>query len=85
MSRTSPLVLGLLILALAGPCLWSQTQVYICPCVDSVCVDLRGVDASHGDRAVLWGRELSVDAVAGHAGTISYELLCHTGNSAGLV
>jgi alanine racemase len=72
----------------SGTPVWINGQ--LCPTVgrvsmDSVCVDLRGVDASHGDRAVLWGRELSVDAVAGHAGTISYELLCHTGNSAGLV
>jgi alanine racemase len=60
---------------------------HLCPCVgrvsmDSICVDLRGVDAVHGDRAVLWGRELSVDTVAGHAGTISYEILCHAGNTA---
>jgi len=72
----------------SGTPVWINGQ--LCPTVgrvsmDSVCVDLRGVDAAHGDRAVLWGRELSVDAVAGHAGTISYELLCHTGNSAGLV
>ncbi len=62
---------------------------HLCPSVgrvsmDSICVDLRGVDASHGDRAVLWGRELSVDTVASHAGTISYELLCHAGNTANL-
>jgi alanine racemase len=71
----------------------SGTPVWIndclCPTVgrvsmDSVCVDLRGVDARHGDRAVLWGRELSVDAVADRAATISYELLCHAGNSANL-
>ena len=62
---------------------------HLCPVVgrvsmDSICVDLRGVDARHGDRAVLWGRELSVDTVASHAGTISYELLCHAGNTAHL-
>ncbi|MGB5517123.1 MAG: alanine racemase [Gammaproteobacteria bacterium] len=71
----------------------SGTPVWIngrlCPTVgrvsmDSVCVDLRDVDARHGDRVVLWGRELSVDTVAGHAATISYELLCHAGNSANL-
>ena len=71
----------------SGTPVWINGQ--LCPTVgrvsmDSVCVDLRGVEAAHGDRAVLWGRELSVDTVAGHAGTISYELLCHTGNSAGL-
>ena len=62
---------------------------HLCPSVgrvsmDSLCVDLRGVDAEPGDRAVLWGRELSVDTVAEHAGTISYEILCHAGNSARL-
>ena len=62
---------------------------HLCPSVgrvsmDSICVDLRGVDAGHGDRAVLWGRELSVDTVAEHAGTISYEILWHAGNTARL-
>ncbi len=69
----------------------SGTPVWIngrlCPLVgrvsmDSICVDLRGVDARHDDRVVLWGRELPVDTVAGHAGTIAYEILCHAGNSA---
>jgi len=66
----------------------SGTPVWIngalCPLVgrismDSLCVDLRGVEISVGERVVLWGRELSVDVVAKHADTISYELLCHTG------
>ena len=67
----------------------------ICPVVgrvsmDSICVDLRGEDmqgvsVQSGDRVQLWGNELHVDEVAQHAGTISYELLCHTGNTAGLV
>lgn len=47
--------------------------------MDSLCVDLRGVTTEVGDRVVLWGKELSVDVVAEHAGTISYELLCHAG------
>ncbi len=71
----------------------SGTPVWIndrlCPIVgrvsmDSLCVDLRGVDSGHGDRVVLWGRELPVDTVASHAGTISYEVLCHAGNTANL-
>ena len=71
----------------SGTPLWINGQ--LCPSVgrvsmDSICVDLRGVDARHGDRVVLWGRELSVDTVASHAGTISYEILCHAGNSARL-
>lgn len=50
--------------------------------MDSLCVDLRGVDAKPGDRVVLWGKELAVDIVAKHAGTIAYELLCSAGNAA---
>jgi alanine racemase len=69
----------------------SGTPVWInqqrCPLVgrvsmDSICVDLRGVEAKSGDRVVLWGNELSVDEVAQHAGTIGYELLCSAGNAA---
>ena len=69
----------------------SGTPVWInqkqCPLVgrvsmDSICIDLRDVDATPGDRVVLWGKELSVDVVAGHAGTIGYELLCSAGNAA---
>ena len=72
----------------SGTPVWINGQ--LCPSVgrvsmDSICVDLRGVDAGPGDRVVLWGRELSVDTVATHAGTISYEILCHAGNSANLV
>ena len=71
----------------SGTPLWING--HLCPSVgrvsmDSICVDLRGVDATHGDRVVLWGRELSVDTVASHAGTISYEILCHAGNTAHL-
>lgn len=53
--------------------------------MDSLCVDLRGVDAKPGDRVVLWGKELSVDAVAKHADTIGYELLCSAGNAANII
>jgi alanine racemase len=52
--------------------------------MDSLYVDLRGVQAGAGARAVLWGRELDVDTVAEHVGTIAYELFCHVGNSAEL-
>lgn len=47
--------------------------------MDSICVDLTGVNAKIDDRVVLWGRELSVDEVAAASGTISYELLCNAG------
>ena len=51
--------------------------------MDSLCVDLRGVDAAIDEPVVFWGKELSVDVVAKHAGTIGYELLCHAGASLG--
>ena len=60
----------------------------LCPLVgrvsmDSLCIDLRKVEADINDRVVLWGKELSVDVVAEHADTIAYELLCHAGASPG--
>lgn len=66
----------------------SGTPVWInnvlCPLLgrvsmDSLCVDLRGVEADIDERVVLWGKQLSVDVVAEHAGTIGYELTCHAG------
>jgi alanine racemase len=46
--------------------------------MDMITVDLRAVpQARVGDRVVLWGTGLAVDEMARHAGTISYELLCH--------
>ncbi len=47
--------------------------------MDSLCIDLSGVDAKTGDRVVLWGDELSVDRIACSSGSISYELLCNAG------
>jgi alanine racemase len=47
--------------------------------MDSICIDLSGVNAAIGDRVVLWGRELSVDRVADASDTIAYELLCKAG------
>jgi len=60
-----------------------------CPLVgrvsmDSISIDLQGVEAKPGDRVVLWGSELPVDEVALNADTISYELLCRAGNAIGL-
>ncbi len=49
--------------------------------MDSLAVDLRGVEARCGDRVELWGQQLSVDEVAEKADTISYELLCNMGGS----
>ncbi|MBE9568937.1 MAG: alanine racemase, partial [Proteobacteria bacterium] len=45
--------------------------------MDSLCIDLDDAKASIGDRVVLWGEELSVDAVARTSDTIAYELLCN--------
>ncbi len=46
--------------------------------MDMITVDLRTQpDTRVGDPAVLWGRGLPVEEIAAHAGTISYELLCH--------
>jgi alanine racemase len=47
--------------------------------MDSLAVDLRGINAQCGDAVELWGQQLSVDEVAGRVGTISYELLCNAG------
>jgi len=47
--------------------------------MDSIAIDLRGIKASCGDEAELWGKNVSVDEVASKSGTISYELLCNVG------
>jgi alanine racemase len=45
--------------------------------MDMITIDLTGMDdVEVGDRVELWGDQLSVDEVARHANTISYELLC---------
>ena len=44
--------------------------------MDSIAIDLRGVQATCGDMVELWGKQIPVDEVAVSAGTISYELLC---------
>lgn len=47
--------------------------------MDSLCIDVTGIDANVGDRVVLWGQELSVDRIAHTSDTIAYELLCTAG------
>lgn len=47
--------------------------------MDSLCINLDGINASIGDRVVLWGEELSVDAVSVASDSISYQLLCNAG------
>ena len=47
--------------------------------MDSIAVDLRGINARCGDVVELWGKQISVDEVALQSETISYELMCNTG------
>ena len=47
--------------------------------MDSIAIDLRGIEASCGNDVELWGKNVSVDEVASKSGTISYELLCNVG------
>ncbi len=57
-----------------------------CPIVGRVSMDMMCVDVTsvksvrEGDEAELFGAHISVDEVAGWAGTISYELLTHLGS-----
>lgn len=45
--------------------------------MDMMTVDVTGLSqVTVGSPVELWGKSLPVDEVAGHAGTISYELLC---------
>ena len=45
--------------------------------MDMLALDVTAAgDVAVGEVVTLWGRNLPVDEVAAHAGTISYELLC---------
>ncbi|MBS0582170.1 MAG: alanine racemase [Proteobacteria bacterium] len=45
--------------------------------MDLITIDLRNApNAQVGDRVTLWGRDLPVETIAAHAGTISYDLTC---------
>ncbi|MBS0568620.1 MAG: alanine racemase [Proteobacteria bacterium] len=45
--------------------------------MDLITIDLRNVPGARvGDRVTLWGRDLPVETIAAHAGTISYDLTC---------
>lgn len=56
-----------------------KTQLIGRVSMDSIAVDLRGVNTNCGDTVELWGKQISVDTVAAQAGTIAYELLCNVG------
>jgi len=47
--------------------------------MDSIAIDLRGIDCCCGDEVECWGQQISVDEVASSAQTIAYELLCNVG------
>jgi alanine racemase len=49
--------------------------------MDTLMINLDNIDARVGDLVELWGKNISVDCVADHAETISYELLCNAGNN----
>jgi alanine racemase len=44
--------------------------------MDMITVDVTGLSVQVGDSVELWGDQVSVDEVARHCGTISYELFC---------
>jgi len=44
--------------------------------MDMITVDVSDIDSvAIGDEVILWGDSLSANEVAGHAGTIGYEVL----------
>lgn len=53
------------------------------PIIGRICMDQLSVDVSHidnisiGDEVILFGKELSVDTLAGLVGTINYEIICN--------
>ncbi len=49
--------------------------------MDMIAISLHTIPAKVGDLVELWGTKISVDRVAHHAETISYELLCNAGNN----
>ncbi len=45
--------------------------------MDMLTIDVTDIpDVKLGDQVELWGKHVSIDEVANHAGTISYELMC---------
>ncbi|HIO91942.1 MAG TPA: alanine racemase [Leucothrix mucor] len=49
--------------------------------MDMIAISLHNIYAQVGDIVELWGANISIDRVAFHAETISYELLCNAGNN----
>lgn len=48
-------------------------------CMDMCMVDITGIDAHEGDRAIIFGEDLPVSEVAATLGTIPYEILTSVG------
>jgi Alr-MurF fusion protein len=48
-------------------------------CMDMCMVDITGIEAHEGDRAIIFGEDLPVSEVAATLGTISYEILTSIG------
>ena len=48
-------------------------------CMDMCMVDITGIEAREGDRAIIFGEELPISEVAQTLGTISYEILTSIG------
>ena len=49
--------------------------------MDMIAISLHTISAKVGDLVELWGTRVSIDRVAHHAETISYEILCNAGNN----
>lgn len=47
--------------------------------MDSIAIDLRGINVSCGDLVECWGEQVCIDEVATSSQTIAYELLCNMG------
>ncbi|MGH8529625.1 MAG: alanine racemase [Nevskiales bacterium] len=55
----------------------SRTQLIGRVSMDLIALDLRGCGVvAAGDRAELWGKNLSADEVARHCATVGYDLFC---------
>jgi len=48
-------------------------------CMDMCMVDITGLDAKEGDKAIIFGEELPVSEVAGYLETIPYEIFTSVG------
>jgi len=49
-------------------------------CMDMIMVDVTGIECKVGDEVIIFGKDISVEQLAGAADTISYELLTGISN-----